>query len=209
PHPAENGTRIDHSGKAGRRIVNRPALTRLLRSFPNCSVRNADDKARCANLKRKLRGHMRFLTGVLLLAASIPFALAQSATQHGIGRANSNTKAVPCTDFSQYGNGTWHAKNPIPGYMDRGSRRWQAGENAKDQLKEILDDVSRRTDWAKGSVEQLIGDYYGSCMDEARINKLGIAPAQPMLKDIDNMKTPADVQRMIRRFHALGIFAPF
>jgi endothelin-converting enzyme/putative endopeptidase len=65
--------------------------------------------------------------------------------------------------------------------MDRWSRRWKAGEEAKDQLKVILDDVSSRMDWPKGSVEQLIGDYYGSCMDEARIDRLGLAPAEPML----------------------------
>ena len=152
---------------------------------------------------------MRLFTGLLIFAASISLALAQAPSQHGIQTADLDAKADPCTDFSQYANGSWHAQNPIPAYMDRWSRRWQAGEGAKDQLKEILDDVSKRTDWPKGSVEQLIGDYYGSCMDESRINKLGISPAQPMLKEIDEMKTPADVQRMIRRFHTLGIFVPF
>jgi len=89
----------------------------------------------------------------------------QTITQHGIQKSDLDTKCDPCTDFAQYANGTWHAQNPIPAYMDRWSRRWKAGEEAKDQLKVILDDVSSRTDWPKGSVEQLIGDYYGSCMD--------------------------------------------
>src|SRR5262249_30662322 len=106
-------------------------------------------------------------------------------------------------------NGKWRAENPIPPSLVRWSRRWQAGEEAKEQLKNILDDVSRRTDWSRGSVEQLIGDYYGSCMDEARVNKLGGEPAKPMLGDIDAMKTPADLQRMVRRFHELSIFVPF
>ncbi|HLW54791.1 MAG TPA: M13 family metallopeptidase [Candidatus Angelobacter sp.] len=118
-------------------------------------------------------------------------------------------KADPCSDFPEYTSGAWHAQNPIPAYMDRWSRRWQSGENAKDQLKNILDDVSRRTDWPKGSVEQLIGDYYGSCMDEARVNKLGLAPAEPMLKEIDAMKSAADLQREIRRLHDVGVFVPF
>jgi endothelin-converting enzyme/putative endopeptidase len=93
--------------------------------------------------------------------------------------------------------------------MDRWSRRWQAGEQAKDQLKDILEDVSKKTDWPKGSVEQLIGDFYGSCMDQARINKLGLAPAEPMLKQIDAMKTQADLQRIIRHLHEMGAFVPF
>ncbi|HEY6307529.1 MAG TPA: M13 family metallopeptidase [Candidatus Angelobacter sp.] len=152
---------------------------------------------------------MRLLKLLLTLLGCSPGIFAQGVSQHGIQMADLDRKADPCTDFAQYANGTWHAQNPIPAYMDRWSRRWQAGEEAKDQLKGILDDVSRGNDWPKGSVEQLIGDFYGSCMDEARINKLGLAPAEPMLKDIDAMKSPADLQRLVRRLHELGIFVPF
>jgi putative endopeptidase len=73
----------------------------------------------------------------------------------------------------------------------------------------ILAEVSSRSDWRKGSVEQLIGDYYSSCMDEGRINKLGLAPADPMLKQIREMKNAADLQRIILAFHEQAIFAPF
>jgi putative endopeptidase len=147
----------------------------------------------------------------LLLAVSLwPLsAFAQTGPQHGIQLGDLDRKADPCTDFAQYANGTWHAQNPIPSYMDRWSRRWQAGEEAKEQLKGILDDVSKKTDWPKGSVEQLIGDYYGSCMDEARINKAGLTPAEPFLKQIDAMKNQADLQRMIRQLNEVGAFVPF
>src|SRR5258708_25380578 len=104
---------------------------------------------------------------------------------------------------------TGREKNPSRPPMWGGTRRWEGGEAAKEKLKGILDDVPRRTDWPHGSAEQLIGDYYGSCMDEARINKLGIAPAKPMLAEIDGMKTPSDLQRMIRRFHDLSVSVPF
>jgi hypothetical protein len=57
--------------------------------------------------------------------------------------------------------------------MDRWTRRWKAGEEAKDQLKVILDDVSSPLDWPKGSVEQLIGDYYGFCMVDPRLIQAG------------------------------------
>jgi endothelin-converting enzyme/putative endopeptidase len=76
-------------------------------------------------------------------------------------------------------------------------------------LKVILEEVSSRTDWPKGSVEQLIGDYYSSCMDEGRIDKLGLSPAEPMLKEIREMKSAGDLRRMILSFHEQGIFVPF
>jgi putative endopeptidase len=145
---------------------------------------------------------------VIVLACGWPLA-AQNSARHGIQTGDLDKKCDPCTDFAQYANGTWHAQNPIPAYMDRWSRRWKAGEDAKDQLKVILDGISSRSDWPKGSPEQLIGDYYSSCMDEGRINKLGLAPAEPMLKQIREIKSSADVQRMILVFHEQAIFAPF
>ena len=145
---------------------------------------------------------------VMVLVCASPSA-AQTNAQHGIQTADLDKKCDPCTDFAQYANGSWHAQNPIPAYMDRWSRRWQAGEEAKDHLKVILDGVSRRTDWSKGSVEQLIGDYYNSCMNEVGIDKLGLSPAEPMLKEIRDMKSAGDLRRMILSFHEQGIFVPF
>ncbi|MGC2695449.1 MAG: M13 family metallopeptidase [Candidatus Angelobacter sp.] len=152
---------------------------------------------------------MRFLRLSLVLLLAACASLAQGPAQKGVQPGDIDRTADPCTDFFQFANGKWRAENPIPPSMVRWSRRWQAGEAAKDQLKIILDDVSRKTDWPRGSVEQLIGDYYGSCMDEARINKLGLAPAKPMLTEIDAMKAPADLQLMIRRLHELSVFVPF
>jgi putative endopeptidase len=146
----------------------------------------------------------------LLLSAACASMLAQGPSgQKGVEGGDIDRTADACSDFFQFANGKWRAENPIPPTMVRWSRRWQAGEAAKEQLKGILDDVSKRTDWPRGSVEQLIGDYYGSCMDESRINKLGLDPAKPMLAEIDAMKTPADLQRMLRRLHGISVNVPF
>jgi putative endopeptidase len=149
---------------------------------------------------------IRLLVIVLVCGSA---SAAQTSAQHGIHTDDLDKKCDPCTDFAQYANGTWHAQNPIPAYMDRWSRRWQAGEKAKDNLKTILEEVSGRTDWLKGSVEQLIGDYYSSCIDEERIEKLGLSPAEPMLKQIREMKSAGDLQRMILGLNEQGIFVPF
>ena len=67
--------------------------------------------------------------------------------------------------FLRFSNGAWRAANPIPPSMSRWSRRWQAGEESKERLKGILEETSTKTGAPKGSVDQLVGDYYAACMD--------------------------------------------
>jgi endothelin-converting enzyme/putative endopeptidase len=93
--------------------------------------------------------------------------------------------------------------------MVRWSRRWASGELAKDQLKVILDEVSAKAAWPRASVEQLIGDHYAACMDEARIERQGVAPLRPLLDEVASVKDAAGVQRMIGRLHELNVNVPF
>jgi putative endopeptidase len=152
---------------------------------------------------------MRYCWVLLLAIAAISSSFAQNGQQRGIYVEDLDRKADPCNDFFEYSNGTWRKQNPIPSYMDRWSRRWKAGEDAKDQLKTILDDVSSRTDWKRGTVEQLVGDYYGACMDENKVDQLGFTPAMPLLKQVDAIESQQDLEAVIFKLHELGIFAPF
>src|SRR5262245_5466775 len=149
----------------------------------------------------------RVIVIVAVLAATL--LQAQSGTLRGVEATDINRSVDACSDFFEFANGKWRAENPIPAAMPRWSRRWAAGETAKDRLHDILDQVSAASGQAKGSVEQLIGDFYGACTDEAAINSLGAKPLMPLLAEIDQIRDVAAVQRMIGRFHAFGIRVPF
>src|SRR3954447_6715148 len=152
----------------------------------------------------------RFLTASLLFASfAIPAAAQATVGNKSIVVEDMNKSADPCDNFFDYANGTWREKNPIPPSMQRWSRRWQAGEQNKEALKVILDDVSQKKNWPRGSVEQLIGDFYGACMDETTVNRLGTKPIESWTRQIDAMKSPADVQKMIRKLHDVGVVVPF
>jgi endothelin-converting enzyme/putative endopeptidase len=147
------------------------------------------------------------LLAVAALATQAPGA--DPVPPGGIETGDIDRAADPCTDFYEFANGVWRAQNPIPPSMVRWSRRWAAGEAAKDRLKAILDEASATTTWPKGSVEQLIGDHYAACMDEARVESLGLEPLKPLLAEIDTVAAVDDVQRVIRRLHEIAVPVPF
>ena len=74
----------------------------------------------------------------MTLAAGVCAWAQPQAALKGIETADMDRSVKPCENFFDYSNGAWRANNPIPAYMDRWSRRWQAGELNKDQLRKIL-----------------------------------------------------------------------
>ncbi|HTS37569.1 MAG TPA: M13 family metallopeptidase [Candidatus Solibacter sp.] len=137
------------------------------------------------------------------------YGIAQSSQLHGIDLSDLDRKVQPCDDFYAFSNGTWRANNPIPASMTRWSRRWQAGENAKDRLHEILEAAAAEKNAPKGSTEQIIGDYYGACMDEARVNARGIEPIKPWFVKIDGARDVAALQEIMAELHDIIVNAPF
>jgi endothelin-converting enzyme/putative endopeptidase len=127
---------------------------------------------------------------------------------HGILPGDINSKGAACTDFFDYANGAWRAQNPIPDYMDRWSRRWQSGEVNKEHVRDILNEVSAKSDWPKGSAQQLSGDFYAACMDESAVDAAGITPIQAEIARVRAIKDRAGIASEIVALSALGLSAP-
>jgi endothelin-converting enzyme/putative endopeptidase len=143
----------------------------------------------------------------LLIGLAVPGFSQQG--QKGIEAGDIDRNADPCEDFFEFSNGTWRAQHPIPASMDRWSRRWEAGETNKDQLRVILDDVSSRTGQAKGSPGQLTGDFYAACTDQKAIDEAGITPLQPLLHRVDSIRDIAGIESVIIELQVDGLAVPF
>jgi len=145
----------------------------------------------------------------LLLLTFLPQLLFSQSNLHGIDPTDLDRKADPCNDFFEYANGAWRANHPIPASMTRWSKRWEAGESSKDKLKEILEAATASKNAPKGSVDQIIGDYYGACMDESRVNARGMEPIKPWIARIDAARDMPELQRIMADLHDILVTDPF
>jgi putative endopeptidase len=150
---------------------------------------------------------MRTALGTLLGFVLAVGARAQSLK--GIEISDLDRSVQPCDNFYDFANGSWRAQNPIPASMDRWSRRWQAGEQNKDQLRKILDEVSADPNHPKGSPAQLTGDFYAACTNVKAIDLAGITPLEPYLAAIEAINDSASLQKAVRDLQAMGVQAPF
>jgi putative endopeptidase len=104
--------------------------------------------------------------------------------------------ADPCVDFYQYSCGGWKKNNPIPADQARWSVYGKLYQDNQQFLWGILDQLSKQTR-GRNANQQKIGDYFGACMDEAAVNKLGAKPLRPYLDRIGAMQSTKDLPALL------------
>ncbi len=150
--------------------------------------------------------------GFLILTAS-PSSAAEPAPPEGAGSAartrtlnvaDMDTNAQACTDFYQYAVGGWLEKNPIPSDRPRWGSFDELRQRTLDNLRGILERLAADKSAKQGSDEKKLGDFYGACMDEAEIEKLGIKGIAPELARIDDIKNLPALRAEILRLQQGG-----
>jgi putative endopeptidase len=133
---------------------------------------------------------------VLAIAGLFIFANAQqtSRTQHEPALdVNAMDRSIdPCVDFFAYSCGGWIKNNPIPPDQSSWDLYSKMEDENKAKLREILEAASS-PDTGRNAVNQKIGDYYASCMDEKAIEDKGIEPLKPELDRIANVSSKSDL----------------
>src|SRR5215813_5521615 len=114
----------------------------------------------------------------------------------------------PCVDFYQYACCGWLKQNPVPADQSSYGRDTELAERNRLILRDILEKASTN-DPKRSAVNQKIGDYYSSCMDENAIERKGIAALKPELDQIAAIKDKADLAPAIAHLHLINVDALF
>ena len=110
--------------------------------------------------------------------------------------ASMDKLADPCVNFYQYACGGWKKNNPIP--ADETS--WEVyGKLYQDNLRflrGILEQASQNNG-QRDPVVLEIGDFYAACMDEAGVEKQGLAPVQGDLEAVGKLKSTKELGPLV------------
>jgi predicted metalloendopeptidase len=126
----------------------------------------------------------------------------------GFDFSSLDRSASACQDFNRFANGGWMDKNTIPAAYSRWGRFEMLDEQNLNVLHGILDGLVAKKKFANTN-EQKIADFYGSCMDEKRIETEGIKPLEPELERIAQITDLLSLEDEIARLHAHRIPAVF
>lgn len=111
---------------------------------------------------------------------------------HGIDRKNLDENTSPAVNFYQYACGGWMEANPLKPEFSRFGTFDLLRENARLQLKELIDTLGDDPDVkTPGTNAQKVYDIYSLGLDEERINREGAAPLRPLLDKVEGMDLSA------------------
>ena len=120
----------------------------------------------------------------------------QSAGSAGIDLAGIDKSVEPGDDFFAFANGNWVKSTEIP--ADRST--WGAGEMVTEVTGKRTADLiaeASKSQAPKGSDAAKVGDYYASYMDEDGIESKGLAPLEPMLREVAAISDASGLARYL------------
>ncbi|MDO6446322.1 M13 family metallopeptidase [Colwellia sp. 1_MG-2023] len=124
----------------------------------------------------------------------------------GVDLSARNEAIKPGDDFFMYASGTWYDNYEMPADKTRFGAFTALAERSERQVKEIIDDVTSRTDL--NADEKMIADFYQSYMDTENINKLGLLPIQVTLDEIATASTVKDITKIFGASWLNGTTSP-
>jgi len=123
-----------------------------------------------------------------------------------IASAGFNPAVKPADDFYHFVNGGWLRDTPIPPEYSQWGTSNELRQANLESLHLLVERASAQGNDAS-PIEQKVGDFYASGMDEAATVDAGSLPLAFEFERITALETPADVLGEIGHLHTLGVSA--
>ncbi len=122
----------------------------------------------------------------------------------GFDTTSIDTAVNPCNDFYKFACGKFAANHPIPADQS-GVDQFYALYNVNTQSLNGILNKAAAGGAGRSPDEQKIGDYYKACMDTDAIEAKGLAPVEPLLKQIDGLTDRAQFPGLIGKLQRIGV----
>ena len=153
-------------------------------------------------MRRTISTAVVVLCGGLQLSSA--FVTAQTKTPSpaaSVELSSLDRKVDPCVDFYQFACGGWVAANPLPADRPSYGRFAEVQDRNFEILRRVLESPS-----PNGSADaRKAADFYAACMDEAAIERKGLAPVSADLMMLDASRNPDDLPVVVAHLHELGV----
>ncbi|MEJ2400177.1 MAG: M13-type metalloendopeptidase [Xanthomonadales bacterium] len=121
----------------------------------------------------------------------------------GIDRSGFDNDVRAQDDFFDHVNGKWVAETEMPADKARWGAFDQLAENAQEDVRALVEEVSAAQDAETGSATQKIRDFYNAYMDDVRPNELGI---EAIRAELDRIAAIENTEDLFRAFAELGVY---
>lgn len=125
----------------------------------------------------------------------------------GLEAAAMDRKADPCQDFYRFACGGWLDNTTIPDDKARYGRFNEIIDRNETLLRRLLEQASDGKGGDAGTAK--LGAFYGACMDQATIDRAGLAGITDLMSAMARVKNARAIPGAINQLHRHGIWAGF
>jgi putative endopeptidase len=144
---------------------------------------------------------MKTLTACLVIATATICGAQTAPKLPTVDPALVDSSVNPCDNFYQYTCNKVDAENPIPPDESAWGSFNRLAEWNRVVLRQILE-TNAAAGAARTPNQQKIGDFYGSCIEQASSKAEDLKAIEPLLAEIEAMRSKADIPGVLAALHS-------